>query len=214
MSGFLVHRSPVAAKAEGGRDCRAAPGRRVAPRALISAARKNAAPLELDRCAAVLLTRGIAQINWQRLVLLRDRGGIPADRRESLASLRFFRSSRAASKGSLRDTRARRLRVNTTVRRCRTPRNVDGSGYLPETRRPQASGRGLDNNPHSIAEQRTITDGRMVPVGNGLRREAVEEGRLPSALHARLPSRGGRSQVLTTSEAAVQRPNSTRRCWV
>jgi hypothetical protein len=35
-----------------------------------SSTRKNVAPLNLCRCAAVLLTRGIAQINWQRLVLL------------------------------------------------------------------------------------------------------------------------------------------------
>jgi type I restriction enzyme, R subunit len=28
---------------------------------------------------------------------------------------------------------------------------------------------GWNNEPHSIAEQRTITDGRIVPVGNGSR---------------------------------------------
>ena len=33
----------------------------------------------------------------------------------------------------------------------------------------QAAGR--DNDPHSIAEQRTITDGRIVPVGKGFIRK-------------------------------------------
>ena len=30
---------------------------------------------------------------------------------------------------------------------------------------------GWDEEPHSIAEQRTITDGRIVPVGKGFRRK-------------------------------------------
>ena len=32
---------------------------------------------------------------------------------------------------------------------------------------PQLQKAGWDNEPHSIAEQRTITDGRIVPVGKG-----------------------------------------------
>jgi len=32
---------------------------------------------------------------------------------------------------------------------------------------PQLQAAGWDNEPHSIAEQRTITDGRIVPVGKG-----------------------------------------------
>ena len=33
---------------------------------------------------------------------------------------------------------------------------------------PKLLAAGWDNDPHSIAEQRTITDGRIVPVGQGL----------------------------------------------
>ena len=36
---------------------------------------------------------------------------------------------------------------------------------------PQLVGAGWDNDPNSIAEQRTITDGRIVPVGNGFVRK-------------------------------------------
>jgi hypothetical protein len=32
---------------------------------------------------------------------------------------------------------------------------------------PLLQSAGWDNDPHSIAEQRTITDGRIVPLGNG-----------------------------------------------
>ena len=32
---------------------------------------------------------------------------------------------------------------------------------------PKLLAAGWDNDPHSIAEQRTITDGRIVPVGKG-----------------------------------------------
>jgi type I restriction enzyme R subunit len=36
---------------------------------------------------------------------------------------------------------------------------------------PQLQSAGWDNDPHSIAEQRTITDGRIVPVGRGFVRK-------------------------------------------
>jgi type I restriction enzyme, R subunit len=36
---------------------------------------------------------------------------------------------------------------------------------------PKLQATGWDNNPHSIAEQRTITDGRVIPVGNGFVRK-------------------------------------------
>ena len=36
---------------------------------------------------------------------------------------------------------------------------------------PLLQAAGWDNAPHSIAEQRTITDGRIVPVGKGFRRK-------------------------------------------
>ncbi|MGH8469564.1 MAG: hypothetical protein ACREVY_11470 [Gammaproteobacteria bacterium] len=42
-----------------------------------------------------------------------------------------------------------------------------------------------DGEPHSIAEQRTITDGRIVPVGKGFIPQTAEARRLPAALHAR-----------------------------
>ncbi len=36
---------------------------------------------------------------------------------------------------------------------------------------PKLQAAGWDNDPHSIAEQRTITDGRIVPVGKGFIRK-------------------------------------------
>jgi len=36
---------------------------------------------------------------------------------------------------------------------------------------PLLQSAGWDNEPHSIAEQRTITDGRIVPVGKGFSRK-------------------------------------------
>src|ERR1700739_2320236 len=36
---------------------------------------------------------------------------------------------------------------------------------------PKLQAAGWDNDPHSIAEQRTITDGRVVPVGKGFIRK-------------------------------------------
>ena len=36
---------------------------------------------------------------------------------------------------------------------------------------PKLQAAGWDNEPHSIAEQRTITDGRVVPVGKGFIRK-------------------------------------------
>lgn len=36
---------------------------------------------------------------------------------------------------------------------------------------PLLQAAGWDNDPHSIAEQRTITDGRIVPVGKGFMRK-------------------------------------------
>ena len=36
---------------------------------------------------------------------------------------------------------------------------------------PLLQAAGWDNDPHSIAEQRTITDGRIVPVGKGFKRK-------------------------------------------
>jgi len=42
---------------------------------------KRRAAQSLSQVAAVLQVCDIAQINWQRLALLRHSGGIPADRR-------------------------------------------------------------------------------------------------------------------------------------
>ena len=36
---------------------------------------------------------------------------------------------------------------------------------------PKLQAAGWDNDPHSIAEQRSITDGRIIPVGNGFIRK-------------------------------------------
>ena len=38
---------------------------------------------------------------------------------------------------------------------------------------PLLQSAGWDNDPHSIAEQRTITDGRIVPLGNGFVRNGI-----------------------------------------
>ena len=42
---------------------------------------------------------------------------------------------------------------------------------------PKLQSAGWDNEPHSIAEQRTITDGRVVPVGKGFIRKPFSNGR-------------------------------------
>ena len=59
---------------------------------------------------------------------------------------------------------------------------------------PKLQAAGWDNEPHSIAEQRTITDGRIVPVGKGFVRKPPEARGLPAPLHARLPARRRRGQ--------------------
>jgi type I restriction enzyme, R subunit len=45
---------------------------------------------------------------------------------------------------------------------------------------PKLQAAGWDNDPHSIAEQRTVTDGRVIPVGEGIRTQTSETGRLPA----------------------------------
>jgi len=40
---------------------------------------------------------------------------------------------------------------------------------------PKLLAAGWDNDPHSIAEQRTITDGRIVPVGKGCHNTAPDD---------------------------------------
>ena len=47
----------------------------------------------------------------------------------------------------------------------------DGSRHLPKLVVPKLLAAGWDTDPHSIAEQRTITDGRIVPVGKGFVRK-------------------------------------------
>jgi hypothetical protein len=57
------------------------PGRHLASRAVIVNPEKRRAAQSLSLIAAVLQVCNIAQINWQRLTLLRHPGGIQADRR-------------------------------------------------------------------------------------------------------------------------------------
>ena len=59
---------------------------------------------------------------------------------------------------------------------------------------PKLQAAGWDNDPHSIAEQRSITDGRIIPVGKGLHPKAAEAGRLFAALHARFSARRRRGE--------------------
>ena len=59
---------------------------------------------------------------------------------------------------------------------------------------PKLQAAGWDTEPHSIAEQRTITDGRIVPVGKGFIRKPPKRRGLPAALHARFPPRRRRGQ--------------------
>ena len=57
---------------------------------------------------------------------------------------------------------------------------------------PKLQSAGWDSEPHSIAEQRTITDGRVIPVGKGFVRKPPK--RVPAAAclyRAELP-RGNR----------------------
>jgi type I restriction enzyme R subunit len=46
---------------------------------------------------------------------------------------------------------------------------------------PKFQAAGWDNEPHSIAEQRTITDGRIVPVGKGSPRRRCPYARTGAA---------------------------------
>ncbi len=64
---------------------------------------------------------------------------------------------------------------------------------------PKLQAAGWDNDPHSIAEQRTITDGRIVPVGKGFIRKPPRRVDYLLRLYARLPARGCRSQDLLQS---------------
>lgn len=52
---------------------------------------------------------------------------------------------------------------------------------------PKLQAAGWNTEPCSIAEQRIITDGRIVPVGKGLRSKAAETGGLPPALPGDFP---------------------------
>jgi len=48
-----------------------------------------------------------------------------------------------------------------------TARYAHRSGYLPQFVVPKLQALGWDDEPHSIAEQRTITDGPIIPAGKG-----------------------------------------------
>lgn len=52
-----------------------------------------------------------------------------------------------------------------------TGEHDERSRYLPKICRAKLQSCGWDNEPHSIAEQRSITDGRVIPVGKGFVRK-------------------------------------------
>ena len=54
---------------------------------------------------------------------------------------------------------------------------------------PKLIAAGWDNEPHSIAEQRTITDGRIVPVGKGFVRQPPTPPAIPTAAWINKPMR-------------------------
>ena len=78
---------------------------------------------------------------------------------------------------------------------------------------PKLQAAGWDNEPHSIAEQRTITDGRVVPVGKGFIRKPPKRVDYLLALYARFSSwPSSRRRPATRSRAdAVQQARSLRR---
>ena len=54
---------------------------------------------------------------------------------------------------------------------------------------PKLLSSGWDDEPHSIAEQRTITDGRIVPIGAGFRRQTPKRVDISCAIRAMSPCR-------------------------
>jgi type I restriction enzyme R subunit len=68
---------------------------------------------------------------------------------------------------------------------------------------PKLQAAGWDDEPHSIAEQRTITDGRIVPVGKGFVRKPPK--RVDYLLrYARLSARGRRGQAKAAADGLQQ----------
>ena len=59
---------------------------------------------------------------------------------------------------------------------------------------PRLQSAGWDSEPHSIAEQRTITDGRVIPVGKGFVRNPPKRVDYLAALHAGFSARRGRGE--------------------
>ena len=78
---------------------------------------------------------------------------------------------------------------------------------------PKLQAAGWETDPHSIAEQRTITDGRIVPGRQGLHPQAAQARRLSAPLHARFPARRGRGQGRLQDPAdGLQQAKEYARC--
>jgi type I restriction enzyme R subunit len=72
---------------------------------------------------------------------------------------------------------------------------------------------GWDNNPHSIAEQRSITDGRIIPAGKGFARKAPKrvDFLLRYTRDFPLAVVEAKASYLTAADG-IQQAKQTRRC--
>lgn len=109
-----------------------------------------------------------------------DKRGIPDQLGSWLSGL--FRARRR----SAGDPADRRHQAALAARHRAGESAVGGLQALRKLVAPKLLAVGWDTDPHSIAEQRTITDGRIVPVGKGFVRNSpkrVDRGRTFSARH-------------------------------
>jgi hypothetical protein len=129
-----------------GRISRRAPTRRRAVSWRVgpsSSTRKTSAPFDPCRCAAVLLSRGIAQINYARPRCLGPSGDIATDRRDVLTARWFSSIGRVdftALCASRQPSASRPLPPPATAREpgreaSRAARRVESARQVPEKRR-------------------------------------------------------------------------------
>src|SRR6266511_4303010 len=105
---------------------------------------------------------------WDRWAARHPRVASGPGQRRYLRNLRRFRYSAGRCGSPLPPSRQRSgAPVFHTNPRARPLARDERSRHLPEARRPEAAGPGWETEPHSIAEQRTVTDGRIVPSGKG-----------------------------------------------
>ncbi len=79
---------------------------------------------------------------------------------------------------------------------------------------PRLQEAGWDNEPHSIAEQRTVTDGRIIPVGKGFMRKPPKRVDYLLRYRRDFPISVVEAKASTSPpRTACSRQKSTPRCW-